>query len=69
MLSNLQSNNPNNSEEVEVMIQKLRNQYVEDMKKLEIESESTKTKLTNQLENLRQKYSDLELNYKLDKNE
>ncbi|OMJ93442.1 hypothetical protein SteCoe_3558 [Stentor coeruleus] len=69
MLSNLQSSSPGSSEDVEVMIQRLRSQYVEDMKKLELESENTKSKLTQQLEGLRQKYSDLELKYKLDQSD
>ena len=69
MLSNLESSNPGNSEDVEVIVQRLRNQYVEDMKKLESESELVKSNLSQSLENVRQKYSDLELKYKLDSNE
>ena len=66
MLSNLQSSGSGNSEDVEVMVSKLRSQYVEDMKKLEIEAESTKVKLSSALEQTRQKLTDLELKYKLD---
>ena len=66
MLSNLQSSGPGNSEDVEVMVSKLRSQYVEDMKKLEGEAESTKAKLSSSLEATRQKLTDLELKYKLD---
>lgn len=69
MLNNLQSSGPGNSEDVEVMVKKLRTQYVEDMKKLESEAESTKSKLTSQLETTRQKLTDLELKYKLDETE
>ena len=69
MLSNLNLSSSGNSEDVEVMVQRLRTQYLEDMKKIEAENESIKTKLSSQVEGLRQKCSDLELKYKLDENE
>jgi chromosome segregation ATPase len=56
-------------EEVELQLQKLREQYADDMRKIELEFEGTKKRLTGQLEELRTKNSELELHARVERND
>lgn len=66
MLKSLQAGSSGNSEEAETQLAKLKKQYFDDTKNLEIENDNIRKRFTQQIEETSQKNNELELRIKID---
>ncbi|CAG9318657.1 unnamed protein product [Blepharisma stoltei] len=66
MIRSIQAGTSVNSEEAETQLAKLKKQYYDDTKNLEIENDNLRKRLSQQLEEIIQKYNELELKSKID---